>query len=128
MSGDANGRNTNSAQRLISLCKEFTESLRAAKEEVEKLSEKAIEAKYEAVPVKTPMVLQALNIRVKSLMQRTLSIQPAINDLARAASQQIEHSDLDFADKFELKLRLAELQSQMNDTQMTITGLASSVR
>jgi predicted nucleic acid-binding Zn-ribbon protein len=110
------------------LCKEFTESLRAAKEEVEKLSEKAIEAKYEAVPVKTPMVLQALNIRVKSLMQRTLSIQPAINDLARAASQQIEHSDLDFADKFELKLRLAELQSQMNDTQMTITGLASSVR
>jgi hypothetical protein len=50
---------------------------------------------------------------MKNLEEEFQNLKPALSDLARQASQYVEHGDLDAATRIELRLRLAEFESAL---------------
>jgi hypothetical protein len=128
MSPNGGEQGGDTARRLISLCKEFTAFMRSAKTDAEKFYELADGLHTAGSPNRPAMDKDALNTRYRALQDKINSMQLAINDLVRAASQQIEHSDLEFADKVELKLRLAELEAQKTEVQALIWGQPAFTR
>ena len=95
------------AKRLISLCKEFTASLLVSSGEMEKLCARAseIRSRRSSDPDGAAKDMNATNVIFCATHGKVRSLQPAIDDLARTVSQQIEHAELEFTDKLELKLR-----------------------
>jgi F0F1-type ATP synthase membrane subunit b/b' len=119
---DENEKNGNSAQRLIALCKEYTAYMAKAKAELEELCDKSDRVAHDEIdPRRRKEQLDTLRTRFSMLAERVRRMERAMADLARAVSQQVEHADLDFADKLELKLRLAELTAQAAETLQIVS-------
>jgi hypothetical protein len=113
------------AGRLISLCKEFSASLLLSTNEVEKLSAKVTEIRSRRAADQESALkdMSAVNVIFGAAQRKIQSLQPAIEDLSRSVSQQLEYADLEFADKLELKLRLAELEAQMQAAATLVANL-----
>jgi|HubBroStandDraft_4_1064222.scaffolds.fasta_scaffold1092124_1 hypothetical protein len=103
------------AGRLISLCKEYSAALLLSSGEVEKHCAKIAElrSRRRAGDESAAKEMNGVEVIFGAAHRKISSLQPAIDELARAVSQQLEYAELDFADKLEMKLRLAELEAQM---------------
>ena len=114
----------NAPQRLLALCKEYAATIGKAKEEVESIARQWGEARSSDTPAK---LQQFLVVRCKALSGSYSSLQGGVQDLVRGVSQQLEHSQLAFGDRLELRLRLAELEGKLVETQALLSGLSQLI-
>ena len=113
------------SQRLLALCKEYAETIGRAKEEAKSIAREWNEAQSFVAPDKLRQFLVA---RCYALNDSYRSLLGGVQDLLRAVSQRIEHSEIDFEDRLELRVRFAELNGRMNETAALLSGLSQLVK
>lgn len=110
--------------RLLALCKEYTKTVNRTHAEAESLVRQWNEAE---TPGTSDKLRELLKMRCRALYFGYSTLQSGIEELLRAVSQQIEHSDIEFEDRLELKVRLAELRGKLNETQTFLSALLTLV-
>jgi hypothetical protein len=116
---------TNVAQRLLALCKEYTETIDGVKQEAESVAKRWTEAQSSGAPGEGKEKLKAFaQQEYFALAARSNSLQNAVGELIRALSQRLEHSNAEFEERLELKVRLADLDGRLHQTLGLINALA----
>ena len=107
--------------RIISLCKEYSETVSGIRKEAESLSVRWAEPG--AVKVN-----QVLLPQFHALYFAFSSLEPKLQKLARTASQRIEHSQLELGEQLELEVRLADLESRLTQTRSFLNDLMAFIK
>ena len=106
--------------KLSSLCKQYVSVLAKKKEELEGISTALINARNKSLNDAESRE-DEFNMAVSKLeaMQTGFSsLEPALRDLIRTASQAVEHSTKDDVDGLELRVVLAELEANLQQARM----------
>jgi hypothetical protein len=137
---------TTASQRLLALCKEYTENVGKVKEEAERLAKQWIAAQpFGGVdsakeparkpkpilrgqatqqPLSEPDKLKLFaETRLDALASGYHWLENGVQELVRAVSQRLEHSEIDFEDRLELKVRLADLRGKLKQTEILLGAL-----
>jgi hypothetical protein len=125
MDSNENKPVSDTTQRLVSLCKEFIEMVAEARRRATEIANQSVAVLRERDSVPTKFEKDLWNLQLESLSFRINGLFGSFHDLDRMISQQIEHSGLQFSDKAELKVRLAMLEAEVNDTHNYIMRLNS---
>jgi len=91
---------TEAAKQLVQLSKEYTQKLKDLKESAYSIPLKGVDVKSNG-----PRAL-----RVKDVKSYLQYLRPAAEQLARQASQLVQHGAINDTTRLELRLRLAELE------------------
>jgi hypothetical protein len=78
-------------------------------------------------PAAADMLRQFAYARKQGLVFGYMSLQNGVQELIRALSQRLEHSDIDFEDRLEIKFRLADLNGKLQQTGILVTSLGQLI-
>ncbi len=116
----------NTPGRLIALCKEYGDYLARFSSESVALIDLYVGAASKFPNEPPTSIMKYKDILQQQKMARQTSffqVQSGIQELIRAMSQQIEHASLEFEDRLELKVRLADLQGRLWEaSQLAMIG------
>ena len=103
------------AQRLISLCKEYTQAVAKIKEEADAVAKRIVQPSSRGSNDEGGQFARTSAFALHAAYQQ---LRKELLELVRAGSQRIEHSELEFDDRLELKLRLADLQAKLQQADL----------
>jgi len=111
--------------KLNSLCKDYISVLTRQRAELEDISKTLIHSREKSREKPDDDAYKIASDKLLALQTNYNRLQPAINQIIRAASQTVEHEipTHDYVDGLELSVRLAELEANMQQTGMLITNL-----
>jgi hypothetical protein len=113
------------AGRLISLCREYSESLSKISSDAIALTKLYGEtaANHSGFFTSAKPYKNFVRHQLNALQNNLTHLQVGIRELIRAVSQQIEHAGLEFDDRLELQIRLADLEGKLKQTE-ELTSIA----